>query len=288
MSTKNTTKHKVEFNLTTPITYYGGKQNMVRHILPLIPDHHVYTEAFFGGGAVFFAKPKSELETINDLNGELVNFYQVTQRKFKELKALISETLNSHKSHRQAWVVYNNPELFSDVKRAWAVWVLSAQGFGGQLSSSWGYDGGNGAKNSVARKVKNKKFKFTSDYAERLESCSIECRDALKVITSRDGINSFHYVDPPYFNSDMGHYGGYTEENYDELLKTLSGIKGRFLLSSYPSKILDKYVKENGWYQVEVKAIVSAAKGVRKPKVEVLTANYNIVEIYRKKYPKQG
>jgi len=51
-----------------PITYYGGKQSMVKEILPLIPEHNSYVEAFVGGGAIFWNKPPSKLETINDRN----------------------------------------------------------------------------------------------------------------------------------------------------------------------------------------------------------------------------
>ena len=54
--------------MKTPITYYGGKQTMLKYILPLIPTHSLYTEAFCGGAAVFFAKPPSDGEVINDLN----------------------------------------------------------------------------------------------------------------------------------------------------------------------------------------------------------------------------
>ena len=77
----------------------------------------------------------------------------------------------------------------------------------------------------------------------------------------------------PYYNADMGHYDGYTIEDFELLLKTLSNIKGKFLLSSYPSEILDKYIKDNGWssFEVEMKVAVSN-KGKRKR--EVLTANY--------------
>ena len=61
--------------LKTPITYYGGKQSMINEILGRIPEHRLYVEPFFGGGAVFFAKPPSKVEIINDVNSEVINFY---------------------------------------------------------------------------------------------------------------------------------------------------------------------------------------------------------------------
>ena len=78
--------------LKTPITYYRGKQKMLKHILPLVPKHNLYTEVFAGGAALFFAKEPSNVEVINDLNGELINFYQTTVNQFEELKKQIEKT----------------------------------------------------------------------------------------------------------------------------------------------------------------------------------------------------
>lgn len=63
--------------LKPPLTYYGGKQLMLKNILPIIPEHEIYNEPFFGGGALFFAKEPSKIEFINDISGEIVNFYRV-------------------------------------------------------------------------------------------------------------------------------------------------------------------------------------------------------------------
>jgi DNA adenine methylase len=66
----------------TPISYYGGKQTMLPHILPLIPEHTIYTETFFGGGAVFLAKQSVKTEIINDFNANVYTFYKVLQNRF--------------------------------------------------------------------------------------------------------------------------------------------------------------------------------------------------------------
>ena len=68
-----------------------------------------------------------------------------------------------------------------------------------------------------------------------MEQTQIESNDACTVITSRDAVDAFHYVDPPYIDSNQGHYGGYGKDDYINLLKTLAKVKGKFLLSSYPS-----------------------------------------------------
>jgi DNA adenine methylase len=261
--------------LKTPITYYGGKQMMVKYILPLIPEHNLYCEPFAGGAAIFFAKQPSEVEVLNDTNRELINFYRVVQSDFTSLEKEIKITLHSRDLHRKASVIYNNPDMFSELKRAWALWVLSSQGFAGQLDSSWGYDK---SKNSTPKKIENKKEAFTIDLAIRLQQVQLECADALYIIRSRDTREAFFYVDPPYFNSDMGHYDGYSKEDFEALLKLLSTIQGRFLLSSYPSDVLNDYTYRYGWNRQGFKSKVSVAakSGKQKGKTEMLTANYDI------------
>jgi DNA adenine methylase len=257
----------------TPITYYGGKLNLLSEILPRIPEHRIYTEAFFGGGAVFFAKDPSESEIINDTNNMVVNFYEVVKTDFSWLKARIESTLFSRASYTVAHTIYRMPHLFSKTQCAWAFYVATNMGFSCQIGS-WGYD-------KYGKRVKafrNKKLIFNRDIFERLENAQIENNDALKVIESRDTEDSFHYCDPPYIDSNQGHYGGYTESDYIKLLDTLSRVKGKFLLSSFPSKIIESYTKKNNWHTKRFDKPLSAQKALtgtsRSRKIEVLTANY--------------
>lgn len=262
--------------MKTPITYYGGKQKLASMILKLIPDHKLYCEPFIGGAAIFFSKPPSEVEVINDTNRELINFYRVVQNDLVSLEMEIRVSLHSRDLHRKAMVINSNPDMFSDIKRAWAVWMLSAQGFSSKLDGSWGYDI---TSNTTSKKIANKRGSFTEEYAQRLQDVQIECTDALRIINSRDTPDSFFYCDPPYYNSDMGHYDGYTIDDYEALLRCLEGVKGKFLLSSYPSEILRLYTLKNGWNQLHVEQTVSVASNSEKPlkkKIEVLTANYPI------------
>lgn len=253
----------------------GGKQKLLSTILTKIPEHTLYCEPFLGGAAIFFGKPISEVEVINDTNKELMNFYRVCKEKFLDLQCLVRITLHSRSAHKDAKIINANPHLFTDVQRAWAVWVLSSQSFCSKLDGPWGYDR---SKRTTTTKINNKREQFTEELAIRLQDAQLECADALYVIQSRDSDASFFYCDPPYFNSDCGHYDGYTIEDFERLLITLSGIKGKFLLSSYPSPILLKYAKQFKWemWSSETGVSVNAKSGYLKRKVEVLTANYPI------------
>lgn len=254
--------------MKTPITYWGGKQQLTNRILPLIPAHRQYDEPFFGGGAIFFAKQPSEIEFINDVNGEMVNFYRTLKRSFAELKDEVDCTLHSEFQHNQAREIYSDPLSHSDVLRAWSVWMLSKQSIYSIFTNGWAVS----VESNKAKQVQWSKEMFTVLYARRLERTSIFCRDAVNVIKTTDTSTTFHYCDPPYFNSDLGHYDGYTIDDYRRLLNELSSCQGKFLLSSYPSDILSEYILQNGWKSIEIEMPRSAGGG---KKIEVLTMNYH-------------
>lgn len=276
MKAKRTnTKNNKKVRMKPPLTYYGGKQKLSSIIINLIPEHTLYNEPFFGGGAVFFAKAPSEVEVINDTNKELINFYKVVQTDFVSLEREVRISLHSRSLHADAKAINENPHLFPDHKRAWAIWVLASQSFSSILDGPWGYDK---TKNMTPKKVTGKKQSFTEDFAIRLQSAQIECTDAIRVIRSRDFEKAFHYIDSPYPGTDCGHYDGYTWDDYESLLKTQEQLQGRFLASSFPSPLLQKYKEKNGWYQVEIRQslAVNGKRTGKKEKVEVLTANYDI------------
>lgn len=260
--------------MKTPISYYGGKQQLASTILGLIPKHRLYCDPFLGGAAVFFAKEPSKVEIVNDTNGEIVNFYEVLQRDFPALEQEIAISLHSRRQHRQAEVVYENPEMFGRVKRVWAVWMLANSSYGCMLDSGFGYD----RTVTTSKKLRNKRAGFTADYAARLQNAQIECREVLRVIESRDVPDAFFYLDPPYVGSDQGHYDGYSQEDFDALLKLLENMRGKFLLSSFRNEALRGFTARNGWHTVELRMALSMSHGyeTQRKKIEVLTANYPI------------
>jgi DNA adenine methylase len=258
-----------------PLSYYGGKQQLASRILGMIPEHQIYCEPFCGGAAVFFAKEPSEVEIINDANGELVNFYEVLKRDFPALEQEIAVSLHSRKQHRHAEVIYENPDMFDRVKRAWAVWMLANASYGCKLDGSFGYDRTGG----TSKKLANKRSGFNVDYAIRLQQVQIECCDALRIIRSRDTPKAFFYLDPPYVGADQGHYDGYTQMDFDVLLELLEALQGKFLLSSFRNTGLAEFTRKNGWHTVEFRLSSSMThRNVQtvRDKIEVLTANYPI------------
>ena len=152
--------------------------------------------------------------------------------------------------------------------------MLANLSYGKSLDGGFGYDRTGGTSKCLA----NKRESFTVDCAKRLQQVQIECCDALRIIQSRDTPETFVYCDPPYVGADQGHYDGYSQDDFNALLKLLESIKGKFLLSSYRNKALKEFIKQNNWYSFEVRMPCSMANRYdnRRDKVEVFTANYPI------------
>lgn len=125
-------------------------------------------------------------------------------------------------------------------------------------------------------KVEAKKLQFDRAIRTRLERAQIECNDAIKVIESRDSPETFHYIDPPYVGTNMGHYSGYSEADLERLLDLLAGISGKFLLSNYRSDVLDRVVSRREWHLRAFDKQLAASGRARNRKVEVLIANFQI------------
>lgn len=258
--------------LKNVIGYYGGKYHLLNKILPLIPEHRIYTEVFFGGGSVFFAKEPAKIEAINDTNKFLVNFYKVAKSNFKQLKKAISTSLYSEEEYQKAKRIYLNTDekKYNKIAKAWAVFVISNQSYLHAFTTGWKYC----RNRNKAVEFANKKEAFTQDYVKRLEYNQIFCLDALRVLQNMGDPTAFHFIDPPYIGANQGHYSGYTIEQFENLLKTCQTLKGKFLLTTYPSQILSDYSKKNGWYQIAFELRNSASRRENARKTEVFTMNY--------------
>lgn len=220
------------------ISYYGGKQNIAKKIVDEVDKihHTVFVEPFFGGGAVFFKriKPKTTnndhyREVINDHSELLINLYRVARNNPDEFKRLIDFTPYSRAEHKLAVKICKNPNDYSDFDKAWAYYVNINMSFSKELNRGWstGVFGGNHAS------VWDKKRDNIPSCLARLKDVYIECDDVLNVIKRWDSPQTLFYLDPPYPKSNQGHYGGYTIDDWNELIDLLDAIQGSYILSNY-------------------------------------------------------
>lgn len=263
-------------NMKPLISYYGGKQRIASKILPYFPSHTVYVEPFAGGSALLFAKPKPIVsnsrhyrEVLNDKNDLLINLYRVAIEKREELELKIQATLYSQSDHRKATKITKNPTDYDDVSKAWAFYTNINQSFSGTLNSGWGT--GVYSEN-LALTWHNKKLQLP-EILDRLKDVHIACEDAIRCIQRWDSPQTLFYCDPPYPNTEQGHYSGYTIDDFKLLCDTLDNIQGSYVLSNYPQKIEPQSAQQ----RIEIEATMSAElmrkeddKQVDKKRTEVL------------------
>lgn len=268
-------------SLKTPLAYYGGKQAIISHILPLIPHHEVYTEVFFGGGTVFFAKNPATNETINDRFDLIINFYRVLKNNYKSLKKRIDQTLLSRYDFLEAKKILKkwNSSLINKPGRidaAWATWFIF--NFSNNNKLGGGLKFFNATCGAMPDILNNKKHRFTEHLVERLKHATIENREAIKVLKSRNTVNAFHSIDPPYLGANQGHYSGYEDNDLIDLLDWCqTECKGKFLLHNYNSKILTDYIEKNNWHKKEIITNRTSPYKTEIKNCEVMVYNYDLM-----------
>lgn len=268
--------------MRTPITYYGGKQMMAPVITELLPKHRIYCEPYFGGGAVFFAKRKSYLEVINDIDNKLITFYTVLRDDFPALSKLVNQSLHSEYLHKVAKDIYygrSGPK--SDLEVAWAVWLVTNSSFGGSIYGGWKWCNGTSGSHSGIY-MAGKREDLSETMHKRMEEVQISCRDALRVITDRDTEETVFYLDPPYPGCEQQHYNGFTMLMLASLLEKITQIKGKFILSQFWSQTLKWYCLKNNWHVLSFTSNMKVANlgqrqkrsSFKKTKTEILVMNF--------------
>jgi len=253
---------------STPISYYGGKQRIASKIVDVLESipHTVYSEPFSGGLAVLYAKKvrggNSDYyrEAINDINQCLITFWRVARDRPDDLQRYIELTPYSQEEYCVSKQIYNNPSKYDELKIAWAVYIQCNMSFANKIEAGWAVQ--TIGRNSSAT-WHNKKSNLLQAF-KRLEKVHIGCEDALKFIERFDSPQTLHYVDPPYPNTNQGHYGGYTLDDYQALCDALDNCQGSYVLSNYAQGIAPKSAQR----LVEIETVMSAANGKDRSKVD--------------------
>lgn len=253
--------------------YYGGKGRMARFIKPYILQcaFKRYCEPFAGGASVFFSLslPKSVSVWLNDKDSRLVNFFKsATENEKKFLEYVSARNLYSRKFYNDAREIWKSGA--DGIPAAWAVWYLICTGFAGAANGGFGIS----LNHNRAELIRNKVAELKRALA-KLRTAAYECLDANEFIRRQDSPDTFFYVDPPYINCRQGHYQGYGESEYTDLLTTLAKCRGKFLLSSYPNDILTDATETHGWYTRNVPVICTSGikSGGDLRRTEVITMN---------------
>jgi DNA adenine methylase len=256
----------------SPVPYFGGKQSIADWIVRLLPDHDHYVEPFCGGLSVLFAKRPSRMETVNDLDGELMTFWRVLRDRPDELLRACLLTPHSRAELEATWEPTED-----DIELARRIWCRLAQGRSGTLRrTGWRhYIDPAGSSTSMPGYLEAYVLRLASA-AERLRGVSLEALPALDLI-GKYGKHSraLLYVDPPYLGSTRGWGRNYRHEMKDEaehreLAAALADCKATVVLSGYDSPLYaDLYA---GWHRSETSATTGNAK-TNRDRTEVLWSN---------------
>lgn len=261
----------------TPIPYFGGKTLQADRIAALLPEHGHYVEPFAGSLAVLLAKARSRMETVNDLDGDLMTFWRVLRDQPEDLGRACALTPHSRAEHAAAYDL----DTADDLERARRVWVLLSQGRGSTLRrTGWRFYRDPAGSTYAMPDYLSAYTERVLPAAARLQGVSLECRDALDVI--RDyGKHSdvLLYCDPPYLASTRSlnyKHEFATEDDHRELHQALSGCAASVVLSGYRSELYDALYAD--WDRVEFSAwtgngIRDGATKSDGDRVEVLWSN---------------
>lgn len=249
------------------LKYPGAKNRLAPWICEHIPKHDVYLEPFAGSLGVLLNKQRCHIETVNDIDGEIVNFFRVLRDNMEELSEAVWLTPFSREEYKEA---YKQTEDTIEKARRFAVkcWM----GFGcGNLYQN-GFKSGQQTKSPNPAKSWDELPETIKLAAERLKGVQIECLQAVELIKRYNTPDVFIYADPPYLHGTRKNYlykHEMTDEEHIELLKVLTCHPGKVLISGYDNELYNEILK--GWNKVQKNTL---AEGGRR-RIETMWMNYS-------------
>lgn len=259
--------------------WYGGKYSHLDWLLPLLPACHHYCEPFAGSGAALINRPPSPVETYNDLDGEVANFFRVLRDQKNRLTEAIGLTPFSREEFATACVV--DPTL-TPLERARRFFVRARQVRTGLAQTAslgrWANCKDTtraGMSGVVSRWLGS--VEMLPEIANRLLRVQIENRPAAEVIQLYDSPTTLFYCDPPYVHSTRGDDKAYGHEMTDgehrRLAHSLNNIRGLVAISNYDCDLMDELYPRRRWLKhVSPEKTIHSTKDTR---VEVLWTNYD-------------
>lgn len=233
------------------IKYPGAKWGVAPWVISHFPEHRSYLEPFFGSGAVLFTKSRSAIETVSDIDGEIVNLFEWIKIDPERLAHEIYFTPYARAEYDRAWAEqYTEKDSF---KRAVNFYIRMMQGHGFRTTGEkvgWKNDV-QGREAAYAAKSWCKTPEIIMEAAERLRGVQIENRPAVELIRRFNYPNVLIYADPPYMLGTRQNRKQYrhemTDDDHMELLEAIKAHRGPAIISGYDSDLYNRELK--GWYK---------------------------------------
>jgi DNA adenine methylase len=248
--------------------WMGGKFQLSKQVVSMIPQHQCYCEPFAGAAWVFFRKDRSEVEVLNDINTDIITLYRVIQQHLEEFIRWFKWVLVS-RSEFNRWLK-TDPQTLTDIQRAVRFFYIQKNSFAGRIDKpTFGYAPSSRPRMNLLRVEED-----LSSAHLRLSEVYVENLHYAELIKRYDREKTFFYIDPPYWNCE-DYYGKniFSKDDFQALSDQLFGIKGKFLLSLNDTpevrEIFSRFIIE----PVSVRYSCGTTKTVAK---EVLIRNYEL------------
>lgn len=207
-----------------PLSYIGGKNRLAKRVIEIFPKHTTYVEAFAGGAQVFFRKEPSKVEVLNDLDGEIVNFFRVCQQHYEELLRYLRFIVVSRK-----WfdlLRNSDPATLTDIQRAARHLYLLKNCFASLVRNPVYH------RNVVQPPSFNLERlpELIEKAHKRLERVQLECAPYEEIVGRFDRPTTLFYLDPPYWGRKLYRHN-FSEPDFQKLAEQLKNILGKFVLS---------------------------------------------------------
>jgi len=259
--------------------WYGGKFSHLDWLLPLLPKTTHFCEPFGGSAAVLLNREPSPIETYNDLDSEIVNFFRVLREQKEALIEAIGLTPFSREEFELA--IAPLPPDISGLERARRFFIRARQVRTGLAQTASAGRWANcvltsraGMAGAVSRWLGS--VEGLSEIVQRLLRVQIENAPAIDIINRYDSEETLFYCDPPYPHSSRGDSRAYgyemTDEEHRRLARVLHNVKGKVALSSYHCDIMDELYSD--WRQIEAEP--KNCHSIKKLRTEVLWVNYEL------------
>ena len=207
-----------------PLPYIGGKNRLAKQIIEILPEHTTYVEAFSGGAQVLFHKEPSNVEVLNDLDFDIVNFFRVCQWHYEELIRYIRYCLISRKLHELHSAT--DPAMLTDIQRAGRFFYLQKNSFGGLVIRQEFHYGVTQPSNYNLERIPE----IIEHTHRRLQRVQIESLPYEQILQKYDRPTTVFYLDPPYWERKLYKFN-FTEKDFIGLEARLHSIRGKFVLS---------------------------------------------------------
>jgi DNA adenine methylase len=204
--------------------YPGAKTQMSGWIIDQFPTHRTYVEVFGGSAAVLANKDESKVEVLNDIDGDIVHFFETLRDRGDELRDWLAQTPHSRELHdNYATEFYNGARPNDDIERAGRFFYLRETQFAQKYTKKSGYS--YQKKRNGARAMHTKVDRL-SEWQERFRNVQIEQLDCIELINRYDSEKTFFYADPPYVEEGDALYShdGFDHQEFSETLAATDGL----------------------------------------------------------------